>query len=79
MLAASWGTCETAATASSCSWAGMTRTADPTAVASRLTWSVASALEPGCGTTTQARPSKRSPRAAAVPDRSRPAMGCEPT
>ncbi len=31
MLAASWGTCETAATASSCSWAGMTRTAEPTA------------------------------------------------
>ena len=31
------------------------------------------------GTTTHARPSKRSPRAAPAPERSRPAMGCDPT
>ena len=77
--AATCGTCETAATATSWSSGLRVVTAAPTARARRPTSSVARESACSWGQSTQARPSKRSARPLIAPDRSRPAIGWEPT
>ena len=74
----SWGMWETAATAASCSAASMRTGVAPTSTARFLMTSSASDAE-SWPTTTQGRPAKRSESAAAAPERSRPAIGWEPT
>ena len=74
----SWGTWETAATAASCSAAPMRTGVAPTSTARFLMTSSACGSE-SWPTSTQGRPAKRSQSAAPAPERSRPAIGWEPT
>src|SRR5690625_4725242 len=77
--AASCGTWETTATASSCSCGSRTTGRAPRSRASPRTAAVAAGSASSRVAMTHGRPAKRSASAAAAPDRSRPAIGWEPT
>ena len=77
-LAASCGTWETAATAASWCSGSSVLTAAPAERATAVTSAIDAGSVSWVGVSTQARPSKRSCRPDTAPERSRPAIGCDP-
>ncbi len=67
------------ATARSCSSGASSTTVDRQSSARATTSATAAGSLPACGVTAQGRPSKSAALAASGPERSLPAIGCEPT